>query len=138
VKISLLILFLCLAFMSVNAQSKKNPDKTSQRKVYTAVENLPEPEGGQEKLGAVLAKNAKIPSACGTPTGRIAISFIVEADGKIDGYQVIEDPCGEKHPVADAMFKAVNTLKWKPGKMNGKPVAVRYSLPLTICLSGDD
>jgi hypothetical protein len=132
VKISLLILFLCLAFMSVNAQSKKNPDKTSQRKVYTAVENLPEPEGGQEKLGAVLAKNVKAPSACETPAGRIVISFIVEADGKIDGYEAIRDPCGEKHPLADAMFKAVKTLKWKPGKMKGKPVAVRYTLPMCI------
>ncbi len=136
-KISLLTLFLCLAFMGVNAQSKKNADKISQRKVYTAVEELPEPEGGNEKLAAVLAKKVKVPSTCEVP-GRTVISFIVEADGKIDGYQVIRDPCGKKHPLAYAMFKAVKTIKWKPGKMQGKPVAVRYSLPMCISLASDD
>jgi hypothetical protein len=143
VKISLLVLLLCLAFTSVNAQGKKNNiskkiDTTSQRHVYTAVEELPEPEGGNEKLVATISKYLKPPLSCGTPMGRIVISFIVEADGKIDGYKVIRDPCGENHPLANAMFKAVNTLKWKPGKMNGKPVAVRYTFPIACLMPSYD
>lgn len=138
-KILLLTSLICFVFLGSYGQTPKVAVKEkTDRPVYNAVEEQPEPVGGIDKLLALIAKNTKYPSGCEDIGSRIIISFIVEADGSTDNYVVVKDPCGNKHLLADQVFKMVNDVKWIPGKMNGKPVATRYSLPLTICLGSDD
>jgi protein TonB len=96
------------------------------------------PEGGVEKIVGTIARNLHYPDSCELPGGRIIIAFVVEADGTIDNETVVRDPCGNDHLLSNRLFDIVKKTKWTPGKMNGKPVATRYSLPLTICLGSDD
>jgi hypothetical protein len=142
-KIFLLTLLTCFAFASSHAQSKKvvahkKVVSIPQRHVYESVEEMPMPEGGVEKIVGTIARNLHYPDSCELPGGRIIIAFVVEADGTIDNETVVRDPCGNDHLLSNRLFDIVKKTKWTPGKMNGKPVATRYSLPLTICLGSDD
>jgi hypothetical protein len=143
-KIFLLTLVTCFAFASSHAQSKKVVAHKKvvlpipQRHIYESVEEMPRPKGGVEKLVGTIARNLHYPDSCELPGGRIIIAFVVEADGTIDNETVVRDPCGNEHLLSNRLFDIVKKTKWTPGKMNGKPVATRYSLPLTICLGSDD
>jgi len=143
VKIILLTLLICFAFGGSYAQSKKvvahkKVVPISQRRIYESVEEMPMPAGGSDKLISAIARNLHYPDSCETPGGRVIIAFVVEADGTIDNETVVRDPCGKDHLLSNRLFDIVKKIKWTPGKMKGKPVAVRYSLPIFICLAGDD
>jgi protein TonB len=68
--------------------------------------------------------------------GRCVITFVVETDGKISHAKILKDiggGCGEE------ALRVVNTmnempLSWIPGKNDGKPVRVRFNLPVKFQL----
>ena len=64
--------------------------------------------------------------------GRVIVKFIVEDDGSISGAQIMRsaDPLLDKEAL-----RLVNSMpKWKPGRMNGRTVRVRFLLPVTFRL----
>ncbi len=64
--------------------------------------------------------------------GRVIVKFIVEHDGSISGAQIMRsaDPLLDKEAL-----RLVNSMpKWKPGRMNGRTVRVRFLLPVTFRL----
>ncbi len=56
----------------------------------------------------------------------VKISFTIEEDGKITNAKIVKDiggGCG-----AEALRLVKEMPKWNPGKRNGKPVKVNYSM----------
>jgi protein TonB len=64
--------------------------------------------------------------------GTVFIEFVVEKDGSITNVVVkrgIGGGCDE-----EAVRVVKSMPKWKPGKQRGKPVRVRYTLPVRFQL----
>ena len=64
--------------------------------------------------------------------GRVAVRFIVEKDGSISDVK----PILSVHPLLnkEAVRVVKSMPKWSPGKHNGKPVRVRFNLPVMFKL----
>jgi len=64
--------------------------------------------------------------------GRVTVRFIVEKDGSISDVK----PVLSVHPLLnkEAVRVVKSMPKWTPGKQNGKPVRVRFNLPVMFKL----
>lgn len=95
----------------------------------------PEFPGGYNALAQYLRKNIKYPTVCQEQgiQGRVIVAFVVNKDGSIVDAEVIKpiNPYLDKEAL-----RVVNAMpRWKPGMMQGKPVRVRFSLPVQFKLS---
>lgn len=100
----------------------------------SAVEEQPEFPGGLEALYKFLGKNVKYP-AMETDAGiqgRVFVEFVVSNDGSITDVVLKRGVSGGLDKEAVRVVKTMP--KWSPGKMNGKPVKVRYILPVNFIL----
>ena len=65
--------------------------------------------------------------------GRVMLQFVVSKRGRIKDVEVVKSA----HPLLDA--EAVRVLermpRWVPGKKDGKPINVKYALPVTFKLN---
>ena len=63
------------------------------------------------------------------------VSFVIEKDGSVGEAKIIRG----KDPLLDTeAIRVVKSLpKWTPGKMNGKPVATWYTMPISFKLVDD-
>lgn len=98
-------------------------------KVFDVVENMPEFNGGMGALMQYLSDNIRYPEEkC--IQGRVIVSFVVDKDGSISNAQVVKSV----HPSFDAeALRIINNMpKWIPGTQNGKPVNVKYVVPINF------
>ena len=108
-----------------------NPDPDE---VYDVVDQMPSYPGGMSALMAFVNKNFKCPKEVEELgiQGRIVCTLVINEDGSISDIKVVRPV----HPLYDAEFvRVVEAMpKWNPGKHNGKPVKVKYTIPMTMCL----
>ena len=64
--------------------------------------------------------------------GRVIFSFVVEKDGSVSEFKVLNTPDKLLSAEVERVFKL--TPKWEPGKQNGKAVRVKYTVPITFTL----
>ena len=102
--------------------------------VFTVVEQQPEFPGGMAALGQFLGKNIRYPAAASRAnvSGRVFVSFVVNTDGQIYDVQVLKGLGFGTDEEAIRVIKAMP--KWKPGKQSGRPVRVKYNLPISFQL----
>jgi len=128
-KVALMMLVLLFSFMTSTAQTKKND------MVFDVVEVMPQFPGGQIAMLQYLMKNIKYPEQAMKEgiQGRVAVRFIVEKDGSISDVK----PVLSVHPLLnkEAVRVVKSMPKWSPGKHNGKPVRVRFNLPIMFKLN---
>ena len=96
---------------------------------------MPEPVGGVEALSTLLRKKFKCPPGDVDYFGKVIVAFVIEPDGNIEGKRIVNDPSGAKKLFGSQLIRIISTLKWKPGKCNGKIVPVLYTLPLRVDFS---
>ena len=127
-KVALMMLVLLFSFMTSTAQTKKND------MVFDVVEVMPQFPGGQIAMLQYLMKNIKYPEQAVKEgiQGRVTVRFIVEKDGSISDVK----PVLSVHPLLnkEAVRVVESMPKWTPGKQNGKPVRVRFNLPVMFKL----
>ena len=103
--------------------------------IFEVVEQNPSFPGGEKALMDYLYKNIKYPSVAQDNgiQGRVLIQFVVNKDGSIVDPKVLRsvDPSLDK----EAMRVVTAMPKWTPGKQRGKPVRVRFTLPVTFRLN---
>lgn len=109
-------------------------EEESAQQIFTVVETMPEFPGGQAALLSFLAKSIKYPVIAQENgiQGRVSCSFVVNKDGSIVDAEVIRgvDPSLDKEAL-----RVINSMpKWSPGKQRGKPVRVKYTVPVTFRL----
>ena len=103
--------------------------------VFMVVESMPEFPGGQQALFKFLSENVKYPVIAQENgiQGKVICQFTVNKDGSIVDVQVVRsggDPSLDKEAV-----RVIKTMpKWKPGKQRGKPVRVKYTVPVNFKL----
>ena len=98
-------------------------------KVFDVVENMPQFNGGMGALMQYLSDNIRYPEEKDIQ-GRVIVRFVVGKDGSISNAQVVKSV----HPSFDAeALRIINNMpKWIPGTQNGKPVNVKYVVPINF------
>jgi len=105
-------------------------DEDEEEQIFVVVEQQPELIGGLQQLQASvdypeLARQAGI-------EGRVVVSFVVNKQGEVENPKVVRGIGGRCDEEA---LEAVKNAKFKPARQRGRPVKVRYSLPVTFRLS---
>ena len=112
-----------------------HPQKTTQTKIHDAVEEMPEFNGGQLAMMEFLMNNMKYPQAAvkAKQQGKAIVGFVVRKDGTVSDVHITKSA---GHAVLDeeAMRVVKSMPAWEPGKQKGKPVDVKYNVPITFRL----
>ena len=102
---------------------------------FMVVEKMPEFPGGTAALMNYLQKNIKYPTVCreNNIQGRVLIQFIVNRDGSIVEPEVVKsvNPYLDK----EALRVISGMPKWSPGEQRGKPVRVKFTVPVNFKLN---
>ena len=116
------------ALSTTNMQTQK-----SDKKIFRVVEEMPKFKGGDAKLMELLMMNMKYPESAikAKQQGRAIVGFVVRKDGTVSdvyiekstGYDVLDN---------EAMRVVKSMPAWEPGKQKGKPVNVKYFVPITF------
>lgn len=112
-----------------------NPDEEEDSTIFVKVEKMPEFPGGQQGLFNYLSKNVHYPKIArqNKIEGRVICQFVVNKDGSIVDVEVVRsggDPSLDKEAV-----RVIRSMpKWIPGQKDGKPVRVKYTVPLNFKL----
>ncbi|MCC8198435.1 MAG: TonB family protein [Tannerellaceae bacterium] len=109
-------------------------EEESTQQIFTVVEEMPQFPGGEGELLKFISKSIKYPVIAQENgiQGRVLCSFVVNRDGSIVDAEVVRgvDPSLDKEAL-----RVINTMpKWTPGKQRGKPVRVKYTVPITFRL----
>ena len=102
--------------------------------VYEKVEVMPEYPGGSRALLKFIDDNIVYPEIAKNNgiEGRVFMRFIVEKDGSVSNVKITR---GIDIVLDKEAFRVVSLLpKFKPGKQNGKPVRVYFSVPVRFQL----
>ena len=109
-------------------------DGDAKDKVYDVVEEMPQFPGGIGKMMEYLAVNLRYPKEAEEKglQGRVIANFVIEPDGSITNAKVVKP----LDPALDAeALRLVNGMpKWTPGKQDGVPMRVKYTIPITFRL----
>ena len=103
--------------------------------IFKVVETMPEFPGGSKALFKYLSENVKYPVIAQENgiQGRVICQFSINKDGSIVDVEVVRsggDPSLDKEAV-----RVIKSMpKWNPGKQRGKPVRVKYTVPVNFKL----
>jgi TonB family protein len=103
--------------------------------VYLLIEKVPEYQGGLENMYRTISSNMKYPVTArrlGTE-GTVFIGFVVDEQGKSMAHEVLKGISRDCDKEALRVSKLLNS--WNPGVHRGKPVKVKFVLPIKYKLS---
>lgn len=109
-------------------------EEVAEEEIFTIVETNPSFPGGEAKMYKYLGQNMKYPPIArdNNIQGRVYVSFVVEKNGNITDVRVLRGIGGGCDEEAIRVVKAMP--KWSAGKQRGKPVRVRFNLPIVFKL----
>lgn len=109
---------------------------TSDGQTFSVVEQMPEYPGGMRAGLEFMARNLRYPTKAreAGKQGRVIVQFVVRKDGSLSDFKVLRPV----DPWLDAeAIRVISTMpKWKPGIQDGKPVSVKFTLPVIFMLEG--
>lgn len=93
--------------------------------------------GGNSALSNWLCAQMRYPEAAAKAgkQGSVYMMFVIDKDGNVTQPKVVKGVDPDLDAEALRMVKAMP--KWKPAKLGGKPVAVRYALPIRFRIDGE-
>ena len=98
------------------------------------IEDSPVFPGGTDSLRAYISNNMVYPEQARKEgiQGRVLVQFIVEKDGSVSSPSILK----EVHPYLDAeALRIVSGMpKWSPARQRGKPVRVKFTVPVDFKL----
>ncbi len=108
----------------------KEEEKIEEEEIFVVVEQMPELIGGL----ASIQKHIEYPELARKAgiEGRVVVQFVIDTQGNVVDPVVIRGIGGGCDEEA---LKAVKKAKFIPGKQRGRPVKVRYSLPVKFYLN---
>lgn len=108
----------------------------SDDQTFSVVGQMPEYPGGMRAGLEFMARNLRYPTKAreAGKQGRVIVQFVVRKDGSLSDFKVLRPV----DPWLDAeAIRVISTMpKWKPGMQDGKPVSVKFTLPVTFMLEG--
>ncbi len=111
------------------------PSEVIAQEVHEKVDEMPVPPGGMDGWIKHMTENLKYPQAARDAKieGMVVLTFIVKEDGSVSDVEILRGigaGCDEEG-------KRVVEIspKWTPGKIAGKAVNTRMTLPINFKLS---
>ncbi|WP_367891795.1 TonB family protein [Bacteroides congonensis] len=96
--------------------------------IFEVVEQMPEYPGGMDALSKYLESRVADSPMKGKAGGLVTIGFTVAETGKVTNVQVLESDQPSLNKEAERIVSEMPD--WIPGKQRGKPVPVKYSVPV--------
>lgn len=120
----------------IPVQVKTTGKTKSGESLFYIVDEMPEYPGGDLALRTKIAHDIKYPVIAQENgiQGKVYVSFVVAKDGKVTEPVISRgvDPALDK----EALRVVSNLEQWTPGKIDGEPVNVSYTIPITFALQG--
>ena len=103
---------------------------------YIKVEKMPTFQGGDLNVFRNwVQSNVKYPQESQEKAlqGRVVCSFVVEKDGSLTEFDVLQSP---DKSLADEVVRILKTSpKWEPGEQRGEKVRVKYTVPIVFSIA---
>jgi protein TonB len=127
-----LLVFLILPLFSIG----QNVADTTKVYDWVSIEQKPEYPGGEEKLMRFIAKNVHYPDTSKKygVSGTVYVTFVINTMGQVDNVMVARGVAGGKDLDEEAVRVIKSMPAWKPGKINGEAVRVKYFIPIKFLL----
>jgi protein TonB len=110
-------------------------EEATEEEIFVIVEDMPKFRGGDiNKFREWVQKRVRYPELAAENgiQGRVFITFVVEPNGTVSNVSVTRSV---DQLLDDAAKEAVAASpKWEPGMQRGRPVGVRYSIPIIFQL----
>jgi len=131
INLYLLVSIFMLLWLAHPVSAQKKDSAAAAQKVAN---EPPSPIGGQNGMYRFIAQNIKYPPEAmdANIQGTVYVSLIVKADGSLDSITIKKDiggGCGK-----EAVRVLTLMPKWKPAKVNGKPVDEKLVVPVRFSL----
>ena len=136
-KILLSLLTGLFAVLVSNAQEQTTAVVISPEEdvVFQVVEEMPQFPGGMPGLSQYLTGTLRYPAKArkANVQGTVFVSFVVTRTGSITDVTLLK---GIGYGCDEEAVRVVELMPaWIPGRQSGRPVSVRYSLPLRFILN---
>jgi len=133
-------ILVAILFCNLAGAQQKNSDtvnNTKRNKISISVEQVPEFPGGLPAFANYLIRNLRYPEVARLIgiNGKLNVSFVVDTTGRIT--DAVPNNCIGAGCESEAVRLLEMSPTWKPGIQNGKPVRVRYSVPISFSLGND-
>ena len=109
-------------------------DSTGVKVDYFPFAEMPAFKGGDKKLFSFLANNVRYPVEAQKLgiEGRVLVQFVVGKDGKVTDAKIVKNA---NYYLDIEALRVVNAMpNWIPGKLEGKSVRVKHTLPVNFRL----
>ena len=106
-------------------------EEATEEEVFVIVEDMPKFKGGDiNKFREWVQKRVRYPEIASENgiQGRVYITFVVETSGLVSNVSVTRSVDALLDEAAKEAVEA--SPKWEPGLQRGRPVRVRYSIPI--------
>lgn len=106
-------------------------EEATEEEVFVIVEDMPKFKGGDiNKFREWVQKRVRYPEIASENgiQGRVYITFVVETNGLVSNVSVTRSVDALLDEAAKEAVEA--SPKWEPGLQRGRPVRVRYSIPI--------
>lgn len=104
-------------------------EEVVEEEIFVIVEKMPELIGGMEALNKEI-RYPEMAIKAGIE-GRVVVQFVIDKQGSVQDPVIIRGVGGGCDEEA---IRAIKKMKFKPGMQRGKPVPVRYSIPISFNL----
>ncbi len=133
----LILSFLFLFSLNIGfSQNQRNIEKDTT--VLTFAEQMPEFPGGNDSMYRFLSRNIHYPALARENgiEGRCILTFVVCDNGTICNIESVGRRAG--WGLDEEAIRVIKAMPaWTPGKQNGKPVFVKFTLPIRYELPPD-
>jgi periplasmic protein TonB len=146
-KLYIVLTIIIISFFSINSygqeiEAEEAPkvapeiQKRDSNEIFVFVEDSPDFPGGIDSLFAFIHRVRIYPQEAQDSSiqGTVYVSFVVEKDGSLSDIKIIRGVCPSLNAEALRVMKMMP--KWKPGKQRGKPVRVKFNMPIAFRLQG--
>ncbi|MBG8555860.1 energy transducer TonB [Hymenobacter guriensis] len=101
-------------------------------KVYALAEEMPAFKGGDKALLLFMREKVQYPAEAlqQNVSGKVYVRFVVDEQGRIRDAEVVK---GLGHGLDQEALRLVRIMPWwTPGRIQGQPVRVLYTLPVAF------
>lgn len=121
--------------VSAKRKATGKAEVVEDKPVYAMVEEMPEYPGGEEARLRFLAENLTYPQVAKESgiEGTVYLTMVIDETGSLKDVRVIRGIGGGCDEEAVRVIKKMP--RWKPATQAGKPVSVKYTLPVRFKLN---
>ncbi|WP_420582595.1 energy transducer TonB [Reichenbachiella sp.] len=103
-------------------------------KIYSLADEQPAYPGGMSAFFKYIQTDMQYPDTAKAANveGRVFVEYVIEKDGSVSSAKILKslnEDCDK-----EALRLISNSVKWSPGKIDGKAVRVKMALPLNFKL----